>query len=199
MDRETIARIFEPFFTTKETGKGTGLGLSIIYGIVKQHNGTITVESEPGTGATFTVYLPLVEKEAGESQGDEAPDSTGGIETILLAEDDPMVRKYMQKILEMAGYTLITAKNGVETVELFRENRDRIALVLCDVVMPKKNGKEVYDEIRAMEPGARFLFTSGYNDEIVHTKGILLDEIEYLTKPVDRNKLLTKLRELLDA
>src|SRR6266702_3916236 len=110
-----------------------------------------------------------------------------------------MVRKYMQKILEMAGYSLITARNGEEAVEQFRENRDRIALVLCDVVMPKKNGKEVYDEIRAMEPGARFLFTSGYNDEIIHTKGILLDEIEFLVKPVNRQELLAKLRKMLDV
>jgi two-component system cell cycle sensor histidine kinase/response regulator CckA len=199
MGKETIERIFEPFFTTKETGKGTGLGLSIIYGIVKQHNGTITVESEPGKGSTFTVYLPLIEAAADEEQKEEVSPVSGGNETILLAEDDPMVRKYMHKILEMAGYSLITAKNGDEAVEQFRENRDRIALVLCDVVMPKKNGKEVYDEIRAMDPQVRFLFTSGYNDEIIHTKGILLEEIDLIEKPVNRQALLAKLREMLDA
>lgn len=199
MDKETVARIFEPFFTTKETGKGTGLGLSIIYGIVKQHNGTITVESEPAKGSTFTIYLPLVEAATDEEPKEEAPAPAGGTETILLAEDDPMVRKYMHKILAMAGYNLITAKNGEEAVEQFRENRDRIALVLCDVVMPKKNGKEVYDEIRAMDSQVRFLFTSGYNDEIIHTKGILLEEIELIEKPVNRQALLAKLREMLDA
>ena len=199
MDRETLARIFEPFFTTKEIGKGTGLGLSIIYGIVKQHNGAITVESTPGAGSTFTVYLPLAEVPSVEAQLEEAPAPAGGIETLLLVEDDPMVRRYMQKILEMAGYRLITAKNGEEAVEQFRENRERIALVVCDVVMPKKNGKEVYDEVRALKPGTKFLFTSGYNDEIIHTKGILLDEIEFLVKPVNRQELLQKLRELLDA
>jgi len=199
MDRETVARIFEPFFTTKETGKGTGLGLSIIYGIVKQHNGTITVVSEPGKGSTFTVYLPLIEAPADEAPKEEVPPASGGVETILLAEDDPMVRKYMQKILDMAGYRLITARNGVEAVEQFRENRDRIALVLCDVVMPKKNGKEVYDEIRAMDSRVRFLFTSGYNDEVIHTKGILLEEIEFIEKPVNRQALLAKLREMLDV
>ncbi|MCM2357709.1 MAG: PAS domain S-box protein [Geobacteraceae bacterium] len=199
MDRETMARIFEPFYTTKETGKGTGLGLAIIYGIVKQHNGSITVTSSPGDGTTFAIHLPLIEVAACAAEEREPAAPARGTETLLLAEDDPMVRKYMKQILEMAGYTVLLARNGEEAVEQYRDNRDRIALVVCDVVMPKKNGKEVYDEIRAMSPEARVLFVSGYNDEIIHTKGILLEEIEFLVKPVNRQQLLAKLREMLDA
>ncbi|HEY6871215.1 MAG TPA: GAF domain-containing protein [Geobacteraceae bacterium] len=199
MDSRTRERIFEPFFTTKETGKGTGLGLSIIYGIIKQHNGTITVASEPGKGATFTIYLPLVEEATDAVPTVAASAPPQGTETLLLAEDDAMVRKYMQQVLQMAGYDVIPARNGAEAVELFREHRDRIALVVCDVVMPKKNGKEVYDEVRDMAPHARFLFTSGYNDEIIHKKGILHENIELLVKPVSRGVLLEKLREMLDS
>lgn len=199
MDRQTRERIFEPFYTTKETGKGTGLGLSIIYGIIRQHNGTINVTSEKGKGTTFTICLPLVDVEAGEAEAQEGLAPARGVETLLLAEDDVMVRKYMGKILDMAGYTVITAQNGAEAVELFREHREGIALVLCDVVMPKKNGREVYDEIRAMTPETKFLFLSGYNDEIIHTKGILHENIELLTKPVSRQSLLQKLREMIDT
>jgi PAS domain S-box-containing protein len=198
IEEQTRQRIFEPFFTTKETGKGTGLGLAITYGIVKQHSGTITVESEPGRGTTFYIYLPLTEAPAGEEETPEEAPPPCGTETLLVAEDDAAVRAYTKTVLEMAGYKVITAQNGDDAVALFRESRHTIALVLCDVVMPKKNGREVYEEIRRLSPRARFIFTSGYNDEIIHRKGVLEEELDFIMKPASRRSLLTMIREVLD-
>jgi PAS domain S-box-containing protein len=199
MDRETQEKIFEPFYTTKEKGKGTGLGLSIIYGIVKQHNGGITVNSRPGKGTTFTIYLPLVEVIAVPEQKEERPLPARGTETVLLAEDEEAVRSYLEKLLEMAGYTVIVARDGVEAIERYGESRETIALVMCDVVMPKKNGREVQKAVRRMNPLAKFLFISGYNDEIIHSKGVLQKNIDFLQKPVDGNVLLSKVREIIEA
>lgn len=198
MDARTRERIFEPFFTTKERGKGTGLGLSIIYGIVKQHNGTVVVESEPGQGATFTVYLPLMQVAADEDVKKEEPVPVYGSETVLLAEDDTIVRQLLAEVLMMAGYTVISARNGEEAVELFREHRKEIDIVVTDVVMPRKNGKEVFDAICGMAPETRFIFMSGYTDEIIHQKGLLDESLAYITKPIGRNDLLSKVREVLD-
>jgi PAS domain S-box-containing protein len=199
MQDEVQKRIFEPFYTTKESGKGTGLGLSIIYGIVKQHNGAITVASAPGRGTTFTIFLPVIEAAAGKLPAEAAQAALSGTETILLAEDDALVLSYQEEALATAGYTVITAQNGAEAVERFLIHQDRIDLVLCDVVMPKKNGREVYEEIRRIKPGIRFLFNSGYDDELIAAKGLRLAGIDYLAKPVPRLVLLAKLREMLDT
>jgi len=199
IDKMTRERIFEPFFTTKEVGKGTGLGLSIIYGIIKQHNGAITMTSQTGKGSTFLIYLPLLEGGVADVQEQEHSPAPLGAETLLLAEDDDLVAELLKKILEMAGYTVLAASDGEEAVERFREYREKIALVLCDVVMPRKNGKEVYEEIRQIHPDVKFLFISGYNDDIIHRKGILQEDINFLMKPVSREQLLHKLREILDG
>ena len=198
MDAATRERIFEPFFTTKEVGKGTGLGLSIIYGIVRQHGGTVTVESAPGAGATFSIFLPLYAAALPEVDAELEPPPPCGTETLLIAEDDMVVRTYVKKVLEMAGYNVIAAQNGEDALEQFRENRHGIALVLCDVVMPRKNGKEVYEEARRMMPQVKFVFMSGYNDEIIHTKGVLEEGIDFLMKPLERAVLLKKVREVMD-
>jgi PAS domain S-box-containing protein len=199
MEEKTRERIFEPFFTTKEVGQGTGLGLAISYGIVKQHNGTISVESAPGEGTTFAIHLPIVKLAASEEEVRAAAPLPRGTETLLVAEDDPVVRCYTKKVLEMAGYTVLAAHNGADAVEQFRENQHSIALVLCDVVMPKMNGKEVCREIRTLQPQARVIFTSGYNDEIIHSKGVLEEGIDFLQKPVSRKELLEKIRLVLDG
>lgn len=199
MDRETQEKIFEPFYTTKEKGKGTGLGLSIIYGIVKQHNGAITVTSRPGKGTTFSIYLPLVEEKTVPVLKAERPAPARGTETILLAEDEEVVRSFLEKLLEMAGYTVITARDGAEAIERYGENRGSIALVVCDVVMPKRNGKEVRKAVRRMNSLAKFLFISGYNDEIIHSKGILQENIDFLQKPVAGDVMLAKIREIIDT
>lgn len=196
--KDVIDCIFEPFFTTKEVGKGTGLGLSIVYGIVKQHEGHIEVESEPGAGATFRIYLPLIHL-ASEDQY-LLPDKplVGGTETVLLAEDERVVRTTITDILEDAGYKVIAAVDGVDAVEKFMEHKDKIHIVLLDVIMPRKNGKEVCEKIREINPDMEVLFTSGYSDDIISKKGILDKGIYFVSKPGYPEELLVKIREVLN-
>ena len=160
MDENTRQRIFEPFFTTKEVGKGTGLGLSMVYGIIKQHSGYINCYSEQGKGTTFRIYLPLIKEEAKEAKAaaEGYTALTGGTETILLAEDEEEVRKLMKLVLEEAGYKVIEAVDGQEALEKFRENKDSIDLLLLDVIMPKINGKGVYEEAKKIKPDVKALF-----------------------------------------
>lgn len=200
MDAETRRRIFEPFFTTKEVGKGTGLGLSIIYGIIKQHDGFINVYSDPGQGTTFRIYLPIVRSalhENAKSEKTAYPDR--GSETILLAEDDEMLRKLSESVLEEFGYEVIVAADGEEAVKKFMENRERIQLLISDLVMPKKNGKEVYDDIRNVCPDIKTIFVSGYSPETVRDRIPLENGVTILYKPISPMDLLRKVRGMLDA
>ena len=197
MDPQTMARIFEPFFTTKEVGKGTGLGLASVYGIVKQHEGYVTVESDLRTGTTFDIYLPLVEH--GTSQEDAPTDTTRkGTETLLIVEDDLDVRKMMTKILQSHGYATMEAADGDEAVRVYGEQKGAIDLVLLDVVMPGKNGKEVFDEITAINPRVKAIFVSGYTGDVVIGKGIQSEKVDFLEKPLSLAKLQAKVREVLD-
>jgi CheY-like chemotaxis protein len=199
MDAKTVERIFEPFFTTKEVGKGTGLGLSMVYGIVKQHNGYINCYSEPGKGTTFKLYLPM-HREAVELQEtmESAPATIGGTETILVAEDDADARKTTRNILENFGYTILEAVDGEDAVRVFKENRDTVKLLLLDVIMPKKNGKEAYEEIRKLHPRVKALFISGYTANIIHKRGMLDQNLNFIMKPVSPTALLRKVREVLN-
>jgi PAS domain S-box-containing protein len=197
MDETTRKKIFDPFFTTKEVGKGTGLGLSIAYGIIKQHNGYITTESEPGLGTTFRIYLPMVRAAAEEVEPILSVVS-GGTETILVAEDDPTTRAIMKKTLAKSGYSVIEAVDGQDAVERFIEKRHTVDLMIVDVVMPKKNGKEVYDEVRKARRGIKVVFTSGYTRDVVVDKGVYEDLVDFIPKPVCPNDLLIKVREVLD-
>jgi signal transduction histidine kinase/CheY-like chemotaxis protein len=194
-----LQRIFDPFFTTKEVGKGTGLGLSMVYGIVKQHNGIISVESETNRGTTFSIYLPVIEPSVVEQQSMPPRLQKGKLETILVAEDDPSVRSFLKGFLETNGYRVITVSDGEEAVKEFVANRERIKLVLFDVIMPKKNGKEAFDEILRMEPGIKAIFVSGYTDDVIDWKCALKDDIFLIQKPVQPTLLLSKLREALDS
>ena len=202
MDENTQKQIFEPFFTTKEVGKGTGLGLSTVYGIVKQHNGFINCYSEPGAGTTFKIYLPLVTKPSGPAVQPSAisrpPLLKGGSETILLAEDDDDLRKLIRQVLEDFGYTVLAASDGDAAVGLFREHHATISLLLLDVIMPKKNGRDAYAEMRKIEPAIKALFTSGYTADIIHKQGLLDQGLEFILKPVSPTELLKKVREVLD-
>jgi PAS domain S-box-containing protein len=197
MDEKTRLRIFEPFFTTKEVGKGTGLGLSIVYGIIKQHDGQITVYTEPGKGTTFKIFLNLITGEVDRAPNGAPSFPAGGTETILVAEDDPSVRRLTRNVLEKFGYTVIEAVDGEDAVRKFRENTNAIQLVVLDVVMPRMNGKQVYDEITRIRPGIRVLFSSGYTAEIINQKGALEEGIQLISKPVDPRTLLSKVREVL--
>jgi len=196
--KDVIASIFEPFFTTKEVGEGTGLGLSIVYGIVKQHEGHITVHSEPGAGTTCRIYLPLIPS-AREGQY-PLPDKpfVDGTETVLLAEDEGVVRKTIRDILEDAGYRVIEAVDGADAVEKFIEHKDNIHIVLLDVIMPRKNGKEACEKIREIKPDMEVLFTSGYSHDIISKKGIIENGIYFVSKPGYPEELLVKIREVLD-
>ncbi|MBI2354409.1 MAG: PAS domain S-box protein [Deltaproteobacteria bacterium] len=199
MDRQTAERIFEPFFTTKQMGRGTGLGLSIVYGIVKQHNGYINVYSEVGKGTTFNIYFPLTEVAEKEQNAVDMRHPKGGIETILHVEDSEDIRALMREVLTGAGYTVIEAVDGQDGVEKFREHREEVQLLILDVIMPRKNGKEVYDEVRAMKGDIKCIFTSGYTADIISRKGILEEGYNFVTKPLSPNALLAKVREVLDG
>ncbi len=202
IDATLKEKIFDPFYTTKAAGKGTGLGLSIVYGIVKQNNGYITVQSDVGAGAQFSVYLPIVDACM------ETPCSTGvlaetvpqgGSETILLAEDNDPVRKFTQTILHQYGYTVVEAVDGVDALRKFREHKDRIHLMLIDVIMPGKNGRQVYEEVRSEKPDMKVIFTSGYPADLIQKEGVLEKGFQFLPKPSKPHDIINKVRTVLDA
>lgn len=197
MDEETRVRIFEPFFTTKGVGKGTGLGLSTVYGIIKQHRGYINCYSEPGRGTTFRIYLPIMDSDLATEP--IRPAVRGGTETILLAEDNMLVRGLISDLLGQSGYRVIEAVDGEDAVAKFREEADSIQLLVLDVIMPKKNGRQVYEEIRAIKPDMKVIFTSGYPAETF--KGAEFDDpdISFVSKPVTPSDLLGKMREMLEG
>ena len=193
-----LARIFEPYFTTKEQDKGTGLGLAIVYGIMKQNSGYITVESEPGQGSVFRLYFPLVTAPVKDRIPAEAPGAAGGNETIVIAEDDASLRQLMKTILSEFGYRVIEAVDGEDAVQKFRENRDTVRLILLDVIMPKKGGREVRDEILRTAPEAKVLYISGYNADILRSKGFTEGRESFILKPVSPTDLLRRVRQALD-
>ena len=199
MTPETKAKIFDPFFTTKEVGKGTGLGLSMVYGIIKNHHGYVNVYSEIGKGTTFKIYLPLVQMTVQNERRAESPPPAGGTETVLVAEDDSTVRTMTGIVLRDAGYAVIEARDGEEAVQAFAAHQQSIQLVMLDVIMPKKNGKIVLDEIKGIRPDIKALFTSGYTAEIMKGTKELGVGVHFLQKPASAADLLRKVREVLDA
>jgi two-component system, cell cycle sensor histidine kinase and response regulator CckA len=197
MDRETAARIFEPFYTTKPPGAGTGLGLSLVHSILRQHGGFIEVQSEPGRGATFTAYLPLCGAGAGRRDPAHPVPAPGGTETILLAEDDAAVRLLTSKVLAKFGYRVITATDGEDAVGKFRANQGIIKLLLLDVIMPGKNGKEAFDEISRIRPGTRGLFMTSNHGGVLD--GITFEAgTDIIKKPFAPLVLKRRVREMLD-
>ncbi len=198
MDEKRRERIFEPFFTTKEVGKGTGLGLAIVYGIIKQHRGYITCYSEPGKGTTFKIYLPIIKSEIKEMKEVEIPEHINVTETVLLAEDEVEVRKLTKQMLEGDGYQVIEAVDGEDAVNKFMENKDKINLLLFDVIMPKMNGKEAYDRIKKIQPGIKILLTSGYPADFINEEAIYEKRLNFVPKPISPTTLLKKVREALN-
>jgi len=194
-----LDHIFEPFFTTKEVGKGTGLGLATVYGIVKQHEGMIDVSTPPGGGTAFRIFLPASRQAATvEEPPDAAALAREGHETILLAEDEELVRNLALRVLEHGGYRVLVAKDGAEAIALVESRGSEIDLALLDVVMPKANGPQVHARIRAIQPGMAVLFCSGYSRQMLPDSVVREDEtIELLVKPYSPRLLLERVRASL--
>ena len=198
MDAETKRKVFDPFFTTKESGKGTGLGLVMVMGIIKQHGGFIDLQSEPGRGSVFQLYLPLVEAEEvtvlSTDQDVQIEKASG---TILVVEDEPETRAILAEFLTMAGYTVITAMDGQDAVEKFAPRKEEIELVISDVVMPRKSGKKACDEIRQMSESVKFIFVSGHANDVILREGELVTDVKIIAKPILPYELLKSIRVLM--
>lgn len=195
--QEHVDKVFDPFFTTKQQSGNSGIGLSTVYGIVRQSGGAITVDSPPGRGATFRIYLPRChEIPASESATDEEPAAAGGTETILLVEDNDELRIASRSVLESMGYQVLTAADGREALQVFRQD-GRVDLLISDVVMPGMSGKELLDRIQETHPDVRVLFVSGYTDNVILRHGIQEGEVHFLEKPFSSERLAVKIREIL--
>jgi PAS domain S-box-containing protein len=199
MDEETQQRIFEPFFTTKDIGEGTGLGLATVYGIVKQSGGSISVYSEVGVGTTFKIYFPEIKEKVSEEGKAVSGELPVGNERILLVEDDDSIRALTREILEMYGYKVLTARNGVEALMLCKQENCDFDLLLTDVVMPQMGGRELVKKLTEETPSLRVLFTSGYTDDAVMRHGVIEENTNFLQKPFNSKTLAYKVREILDA
>jgi len=199
--RENLPRIFEPFFTTKALGKGTGLGLATVYGIIKQHEGWIDVESEPGAGTTFKVFLPCTQGET-ESAGKQSaePNLRGGAETVLVVEDEAPVRELVCNLLVSQGYRVLQAESGLQAMEIWQSSKQDVDLLLTDLVMPNQmNGRELAEKLWAERPHLKVIFTSGYSVEVVGADFVLQRGINYLQKPYPPKKLALMVRDCLDS
>jgi PAS domain S-box-containing protein len=199
MDEETLAHVFEPFFTTKEPGRGTGLGLSTVYGIVRQSGGHISVYSEPGGGTTFKIYLPRLDEPAVPDATPAPTRAAGGTETVLLVEDEEMVREMLQETLAGAGYRLLVAADANHALARAAAHRGSIQLLLTDVVMPGGSGSELAERLSLVRPGIRVLYVSGYTEEAIVRHGVLARDVAFLGKPFTPDELLARVRQLLDA
>jgi PAS domain S-box-containing protein len=198
MDDQTRGRLFEPFFTTKEEGKGTGLGLATVYGIIKQSGGYIRVDSEPGEGSTFQIYLPRVADPAGAEFGVLEGPALPGSETILLAEDEDAVRSFARRVLERSGYTVLEARSGEEALLMAEQHGGSIHLLLTDVVMPGMNGPKLAELICASRPQIRVLYVTGYTDNAVVHRGLLDNDVAFMQKPFTVESLTRRVRRILE-
>ena len=202
MDNATLSHLFEPFFTTKEIGKGTGLGLATVYGIVKQHQGWIIVESKVGHGSTFTIFLPCVAKaaEVAAPQTRSPLPAAAGTETLLIVEDEPSLRELVVRILELCGYHIYQAENGVEALAVWQQHKDEIDLLLTDMVMPGGvSGRQLAERLQQEAPGLKVIYTSGYSPGMAGKDIALLEGFNFLAKPYPPSRLAQVVRECLDG
>jgi CheY-like chemotaxis protein len=201
MPPEVVGRLFEPFFSTKGVGKGTGLGLSVVYGIIRQHKGTIRVKSEPGRGTTFVILLPASEAaELPATTPVPAPAvSPAGHGLILLAEDDPSVRDFTMRLLKRHGFDVVIAQDGEEALAVLQRQAAQIRLAILDVVMPRRSGREVFDRIRAAHPHIRVLFCSGYAADMLPAEIRPDGTVALIRKPYTMEELLLQVNRLLDV
>jgi two-component system cell cycle sensor histidine kinase/response regulator CckA len=197
MDPSTLSKIFEPFFSTKESGKGTGLGLATVYGIIRQSGGEIRVDSEIGTGSTFTVYLPLVDEALPEPEPTVVHESLRGDETILLVEDARTVRKLVLRYLENHGYSVLAAESGVEALQIAAEHAGKIDLLVTDVVLPKIDGHELATQLAKTRPETRVIYMSGFSDDVLSRHGVDAADLTLIQKPFTQQQLLSEVRRVL--
>jgi CheY-like chemotaxis protein len=199
IDAENLPLLFDPFFTTKEVGRGTGLGLATVYGIVKQNNGFIDVNSERGVGTTFRIYLPVHLSDASTiAPTPESADRPTGSETVLLVEDEPSLLKLTGEMLEELGYTVLPAGTPGMALQLTSHYQGEIHILITDVIMPEMNGRALADALRQIAPNLKCLFMSGYTADFVAHQGVLEQGLAFLQKPFTRNELAVALRELLE-
>jgi CheY-like chemotaxis protein len=200
MDEETRTRLFEPFFTTKGPGKGTGLGLAVVYGIVKSHEGYIDVQSVPGKGTSFDLYFPAYSET--EAQVELPPkaeaDVQGGTETILLVEDEVMLRELLRKSLEAKGYRVLAAGDGLTAIELYKQHANNVALVITDIGLPRLDGGRVLAELQKLDHSVKVLVSSGYIDPEMKIGFLKAGAVGFLLKPYAPLEVLRKVREVLD-
>jgi CheY-like chemotaxis protein len=198
MDEETMSHIFEPFFTTKGPGKGTGLGLATVYGIVSQTGGGISVESDPGKGSVFRIYLPVETAPVDYSRVPLAPvEKSHNFETVLVVEDEEIVRELVCEVLEHQGYNILCAADGVEAMELAEDFDGEIHLLVTDVIMPHMNGHELAAKLSAIRPDMKVLYVSGYSDNDIGDHGSLDPRFELLQKPFTPQTLARKIRDVI--
>ena len=197
MDKRTLDKIFEPFYTTKEQSKGTGLGLSTVYGIVKQNQASINVYSEPGKGTTFKIYWPIIESKAKSVIAKIKPKLHKGNETILLAEDDPGVRTFIDQALKSLGYIVYQAKNGEDALKLLKKEKINPQLLITDIIMPGMDGKELSQKVKKILPKIKIIYTSGYTDSYIGSEELQQEGVHFIGKPYSISTISSKIREVL--
>jgi CheY-like chemotaxis protein len=196
MNEDTVGRIFDPFFTTKEQGKGTGLGLSTVYGIVKQHNGSIEVDSRPGAGTRFVIYIPYSTAPQQDADSPREAESARGSETILLVEDEAPIRTLLARHLRGQGYAVLEAEDGLSALRVSADHGDLFHILVTDVVMPRMNGTELHDRLRERMPNLKVLFISGHKRDVISSH--LTQDVELMTKPFTGQALAARVRAILD-
>ncbi|MEJ2055225.1 MAG: response regulator, partial [Calditrichaceae bacterium] len=198
MDTDTLSHIFEPFFTTKGIEKGTGLGLATVYGIIKQNNGFIDVQSETDKGTTFKIYLPRYDTALDNKTITKENISDMQVhETVILVEDDPTILNMTTEMLNLLGYKVLTAGNAGEAIKIARTYKNKIHLLITDVVMPDMDGKELSEKIHAIYPGLKILFMSGYTANVIAHRGVLDEGVNFIQKPFSKKTLSKKIQETL--
>jgi len=198
MSDNVTRKVFDPFFTTKKSGEGTGLGLSMVYGIVKQHNGYITVSSEEGVGSEFRIFMPTVDDSVSKTEKKTLTKYKKGNETIFVVDDEQMVRDYVGKILAMLGYKTITASSGEEALDIYNRTEEKIDLLYTDVIMTGMNGYELYKEISQKQHDIKVIFSSGYIDNPILSNSIIGNNFPFIKKPAKSAVLTCLVREVLD-
>jgi CheY-like chemotaxis protein len=196
MDKKTKERIFDPFFTTRGMGRGTGLGLASVYGIIKGHGGYIDVDSEKGSGTTFSIYLPASEKQA-EKKEEPAEEVLKGTEMVLFVDDEGMIIDVGREILKTLGYEVLLARGGKEAIEVYKANRERIDMVILDMIMPDMGGGETYDHLKVINPQIKVLLSSGYSIDGQAQEIMERGCNGFIQKPFDVKQLSAKMRKIL--